>query len=117
MNTRHDTDASRKIEYETTRHRQERPKVRIRREEQTRQMDRRNSGREAEVGRESGNRSQRRRKTEAIVVHKNEHTDTYAEILTKGKRNINIEELGIRDTRIRRTATGGLLIQITGEKR
>lgn len=31
------------------------------------------------------------------------------------KSNINIEELGISDTRIRRTATGGLLIQIAGE--
>lgn len=60
-------------------------------------------------------RTPRTRKTEAIVIHKSEQVDTYAEILRRIKDNINIDELGIQDTRIRRTATGSLLIQITGE--
>lgn len=55
------------------------------------------------------------RRTEAIVVHKSAQVDTYAEILRKIKNNIDIDEIGIRDTRIRRTATGSLLIQISGE--
>lgn len=115
MIIRLDMDASRRSGHETMRHRQERPRVRIRHEGQKPQMGRRNSGREAELERESGNRFQRRRKTEAIVVHKNEQTDTYATILKQVKRNINIEDLCISDTRIRRTATGSLLFQIAEE--
>lgn len=57
----------------------------------------------------------RRNRVEARVLHKTEQTETYANILKKGKSNINIEELEIKDTRIRRTATGSLLIQIAGK--
>lgn len=58
----------------------------------------------------------RRNKIEAVVIHKATNTETYADILRRVKSNINMEELGIRDTRIRRTATGSLLIQIAGEE-
>lgn len=53
---------------------------------------------------------------EAVVIHKVTDKETYADILRRVKNNINIEELGINDTRIRRTATGSLLIQIAGER-
>lgn len=49
------------------------------------------------------------------MIHKNTQAETYAEILKKVKSNIDIEKLDIRDTRIRRTATGSLLTQIGGE--
>lgn len=52
---------------------------------------------------------------EAIVIHKSEQIKSYADILKRVKSNINIEELGISDTRIRRIATGSLLIQIVEE--
>lgn len=50
------------------------------------------------------------------MVHKNEQANTYADILKNSKRNININELGIEETRIRRTMAGSLLIQVAGEK-
>lgn len=59
---------------------------------------------------------QRNNRVEAITIHKADNSETYADILRKVKRNIDIEELGIKDTRIRRTATGSLLIQIAGEQ-
>lgn len=59
---------------------------------------------------------QRRNRVEAIVLHKTEQTELYANIVKKVKSSINIEEIGRRDTRIRRTATGSLLIQIAGEE-
>lgn len=52
---------------------------------------------------------------EAVVIHKAENTESYADILKKVKSNINID-FGIRDTRIRRTATGSLLIQVASEE-
>lgn len=63
-----------------------------------------------------GERYTKRNKTEAIVIHKKEQVESYAEILRKVKNKINIEETGISETRIRRTATGSLLIQIAGEE-
>lgn len=50
------------------------------------------------------------------MVHKNEQANTYADILKNSKRNININELGIEETRIRRTMADSLLIQVAGEK-
>lgn len=49
------------------------------------------------------------------MVHKSATNSTYADILKNIKRNININELGIEETRIRRTMAGSLLIQVTGE--
>lgn len=48
-------------------------------------------------------------------MHKAEQAESYVDILRKVKGNI-FEELGIRKTRIRRTATGSLLIQSAGEE-
>lgn len=80
------------------------------------QVGRRYGEREVEEERNVRDRYLRRNKTEAIVVHKRKQVESYAEILRKMKGNINIEEIGSEETRIRRTATGSLLIQIAGEE-
>lgn len=95
--------------------RRDRVRTETGREGQYRQAGRRNSERGVNRGREEGDRYPSRRKVEAIVVHKSEKSETYADILKRVKNNINIEELGIVDTRIRRTVTGALLIQIAEE--
>ncbi|RLU23203.1 hypothetical protein DMN91_003406 [Ooceraea biroi] len=41
---------------------------------------------------------------------------TYVEALKTAKRNINIEEMGIQNIRIRNSATGGRILEIGGEK-
>lgn len=78
--------------------------------------ERRHSERETEWNVRRNEKYQRKNRMEAIVLHKMEQTETYANILKKVKNSINIEKLGIQDTRIRRTATGSLLIQIAGEE-
>lgn len=65
---------------------------------------------------EERERTSRDRRTEAIVVHKSDQVSTYADILRNIKRNIDINEIGIEETRIRRTMAGSLLIQITGDR-
>lgn len=75
-----------------------------------------NVDRETEWRREEVDKYPKRTKIEVIVIHKTEQAESYADILKKTKNSINIEELGIRETRIRRTATGNLLIQIAGEE-
>lgn len=112
---REEMNASRRSGREHLWHGLERPRARPRQEGYNMPMSRRGSVRGADLEKENRSRYPRRRKTEAIVIHKSAQTETYAEILKKVKNNINIEELGIRDTRIRRTATGSLLIQIAGE--
>lgn len=88
------------------------------REELHAQGGRKNSAQDIGWGRvrEERDRPPRRNQVEAVVIHKATSTESYADILRKVKNNINIEDLGISDTRIRRTATGGLLIQIAGEE-
>lgn len=66
------------------------------------------------TGEHEGN--QRDRRIEANVVHKSDQTSIYAEILKNIKRSININKLGIEETRIRRTMAGSLVIQIAGER-
>lgn len=85
-------------------------------EEQYRHIGRRNSDRENVRERDERDRYYKRNKVEAIVIHKPEQSESYADILKKANSSINISELGIKDTRIRRTAAGSLLIQIVGEE-
>lgn len=94
----------------------ERARVVTRVGNQNTQAGRRYSERETERERNTRDRYPRKNRTEAIVVHKAEQVESYADILRKVKGNNNIEELGIRETRIRRTVTGSLLIQIAGEE-
>lgn len=51
-----------------------------------------------------------------IKQNKPNYMQIYYIIIKKVKSSINIEEIGRRDIRIRRTATGSLLIQIAGEE-
>lgn len=41
---------------------------------------------------------------------------SYAEILSKAKEEISLDELGIPEKRMRRAFTGGLIIEIPGEE-
>lgn len=58
--------------------------------------------------------SNRIRRIEAVTIS-SQNRESFADILRKIKQNINIREIGITETRIRRAATGNLLIQIEGE--
>lgn len=51
---------------------------------------------------------------EAITISRQDK-ESYADILRKMKQNINLREIEIKETRIKRTATGNLLIQVEGE--
>ncbi|KAM3959002.1 protein scarlet [Aphomia sociella] len=56
-------------------------------------------------------------KTTAVTVAirpEAEHTQTYAEILGKIRKNVNIEEMGIESVQIRQTATGARVIEVPG---
>lgn len=99
-NTRLEVDGSRWRGYDPQQNRRERIGMERKSEGQNRQIGRRNS--ERETGREMRkmDRYPRRNRVEAIVVHKAEQTESYANILKKVNSNINIEELGIRDTEL-----------------
>lgn len=59
-------------------------------------------------------RNNRNLRMEAITISRQDK-ESYADILRKVKQNINLREIGIKETRIKRTATGNLLIQIEGK--
>lgn len=41
---------------------------------------------------------------------------SYNELITKAKREISLDEIGINDCKIRRRFTGGVVIEIPGEE-
>ncbi|XP_026830952.1 uncharacterized protein LOC113563483 [Ooceraea biroi] len=74
----------------------------------------------SEDGRSKGARAEERKRiplmTEAVVISC-EEKERGKELLGKAKKNISLEELGIVNSRMRRTATGATLIEILGEGR
>lgn len=61
--------------------------------------------------------NRRRPPRTAAVTIKGKNADfSYAEALKKARTQISLQELGIENTRIRKTVTGGILIQIPGSE-
>lgn len=50
----------------------------------------------------------------AVTVRPRASGTTTTEVLKKAKEGVSLEDLGIKDTRIRKTANGSLLIEIPG---
>lgn len=53
-------------------------------------------------------------KNAVVTIKVEEGRSSYAEILKRARENINIKELGIANPKIRRTANGGILLEIPG---
>lgn len=52
----------------------------------------------------------------AITIRGVKENFSYAEALRKARDNPTVKEIGIENTRLRKTATGNVLIEITGER-
>lgn len=55
-------------------------------------------------------------KTAAVVISNKESKRSYADILREAKSKVNLQQLGIAETKIRRALTGGIIIEIPGEQ-
>lgn len=55
-------------------------------------------------------------KTAAVTITGRNSTFSYAEALRKTREEISLKELGIDDSRIRKTANGGFLVEIPGSR-
>lgn len=51
-------------------------------------------------------------KTAAVAITSNLESIKYSDILTTAKNNINLDALGIEETRVKRAVTGGILVEI-----
>lgn len=58
----------------------------------------------------------RQPKTAAVAISSRDNRKPYAEILREAKSKIDLKQLGIEDTRIRRAITGGIIIEISGDQ-
>ncbi|XP_011701454.1 PREDICTED: uncharacterized protein LOC105458086 [Wasmannia auropunctata] len=54
-------------------------------------------------------------RSSAITISSPEGGPTYSEIIRKARNEITLEEIGIKETRMRSTVAGGVLIEIPGE--
>ncbi|XP_018312253.1 uncharacterized protein [Mycetomoellerius zeteki] len=54
-------------------------------------------------------------RTAAVMLKCDEEGPTYAEVLGFARKSINLQDLGITDTKIRRAQSGSILIEIPGE--
>lgn len=63
-------------------------------------------------------RQPRRRppKTAAVAIQRKGDKYNYVDILKEAKSKVNLQQLGIEDTRIRRAITGGIIIEIPGDQ-
>ncbi|XP_011706311.1 PREDICTED: uncharacterized protein LOC105461508 [Wasmannia auropunctata] len=68
-----------------------------------------------EVKKNTGTPRRRVPRSSAITISCQEGGLTYAEIIRKAREEINLEELGIQETRMRNTVAGGVLIELPGE--
>lgn len=59
-------------------------------------------------------RRKRPPRTVAVAIKSLKEDRSYAEIICKAKDGVSLQDLGIADTRIRRTANGSLLVEIPG---
>lgn len=62
-----------------------------------------------------GRGSVRMRRRPAVVTITASEGGSYAEVLRRAREKVSLQELGIRNTKIRRAFNGGLIIEILGE--
>lgn len=62
------------------------------------------------------NENPRRRvpRTAAVAIRGNSSDFSYAEAIKRARTDISVEQLGIKNSRIRRALNGGLIIEIPG---
>lgn len=54
-------------------------------------------------------------RTAAVTLTRKADTVQYADLLMEAKQRINLEELGINETLVKRAITGGIIIEIPGD--
>lgn len=54
-------------------------------------------------------------KTAAVVITCEREDMQYADILSKARETVNLENLGIQETRVRRAANSSVIIEVVGE--
>lgn len=58
----------------------------------------------------------RQPKTAAVTILSRDNRISYSDILREAKTKMDLKQLGIEETRIRRAITGGIIIEISGEQ-